>query len=108
MKDYDYLDLKNLSFIGGQLAQKDKRFQKYAQFGYEKARQYAALVCADIFINWRKKFTKKDPQLSDLIDLAKNIVEELGISELFPTLKELTRITMIKGDSQEWFDYDQK
>jgi len=107
MKEYDYLDLKQLTFIGGQLAKKDKRFQTYAQFGYEKAHQYAALESAKIFLKWIDELGDKDPDIIQIIELAKRIIEELGISELYPTLKELTRITMIKGDTQEFVPWKQ-
>lgn len=101
-KDYDYLDLKTLTFIGGQLAKKDKRFQIYAQFGYQKAEDYAALESARIALNWIDNHKDKTPTIDEIITLAKRLIEEMGISELYPTLKELTRITMIKGDTSEF------
>lgn len=104
-KDYDFLDLKTLSFIGGQLSRDEPRFKIYSKLGFERARQYAALTCAEKVLPFLEK---QDPDINDFIKLAKTIVEEIGIAELFPTLKELTRITMIQGDKTEWTPWTQK
>lgn len=105
-KDFDYLDLKTLTFIGGQLAKKDKRFQVYAGLGYEKARQVANIECSKIVLDFFKK--NKNPDINALLNLVKKLFIELGISELMPTLKELTRITMIKGDTREFISWNPK
>ena len=103
MREYDYLDLKTLSFIGGQISKDDPRFKTYAKLGYERGRQYAAVVCAEIFLKWIKKTKKKD--VNSILKLAKKIIEEMGNAELMPTLKELTRITMIQGERDKWIPY---
>lgn len=106
VKDYDYLDLQNLSFIGGQIAQKDSRYQYYAGVGFDNAEILSYLEISKILIKWIED--NKAPTILDVIELAKKIFYEVGISELMTTLKELTRITMIKGESQEWIDYGKR
>lgn len=104
-KDLDYLDLQTLSFIGGQLAQEEPRFQKYAKLGFEKARQAAGIECLKIYFKWKEGLKNKTPTLDNLLELSAKFVEELGISELMPTLKELTRITMIQGNKTKNVSY---
>lgn len=104
-KDLDILDLQTLSFIGGQLAQAEPRFQKYAKLGFEKARQSAGLSCLKIYYTWREALADKQPEIKDWIELSEKFIEELGISELMPTLKELTRITMIQGNKTKNVSY---
>jgi hypothetical protein len=99
----DYLDLQTLRFIGGDLAEQEPRFKIYAKLGFEKARQYAAVECINHLMNWEKE--NKDPDISALLKLTKLFLEELGIAELMPSLKELTRITMIQGNKTEWTKY---
>lgn len=107
-KDLDYLDLKTLSFIGGQLSRDEPRFKMYAKLGFEKARQLAAVECVKKYLSWKDGLKGVDPDIKNLLDLCSSFLEELGISELFPTLKELTRITMIQGDKQKFVRYPQK
>lgn len=94
-----------LSFIGNVLAKKEPRFSVYARLGFQKAEQYAGVECIKKYYTWREKLAGRKPTLKDLLELSSIFIEELGIAELFPTLKELTRITMIQGDTKEWIPF---
>lgn len=99
----DPLAIKSMSWVGNQIAKAEPRFQEYARLGFLRAQQRGGLKVGKIALKWFE--AHPDPEkitIFDLIDLALSINEELGISEIFPTLAELTRITMIQGDTKKW------
>lgn len=95
-RDMDYLDFKRMLFLGGRISNKEKLFQTLAKLGYEEADMYALLE----FYKW----FEKQPDF-DVIKVAQKYFELFGMARLMPTLKELTRISMILGDTTDLRSY---
>lgn len=90
--DDEILEFKRMLFLGARIAKKKPLFQKLASMGYEKARWYAEIE----FYKW----ITNNPD-ADVEDTLQKFCELIGMAELMPTLKELTRISMILGDTKE-------
>lgn len=93
-KDMDVLDFRRMLFLGGRISNKEELFKTLAKLGYEEAEQYALLE----FFKW---FQAQDLEKVDAVDIAQKYYELVGMARLMPTLKELTRISMILGDTTD-------
>lgn len=103
--DDEILEFKRMLFLGARIAKKKPLFQKLASMGYEEARLYAVCEFYKYFEKWCEKIKKrknKEMNILDMIDLFQKHCELVGAAELMPTLKELTRISMILGDTREF------
>lgn len=98
-RDMDILEFRKMLFLGGRISEKVKAFQMLAQLGYESAHKYAILQ----FFKWLKANPK-----ANVITAFEKLIEFKGRAELLPTLKELTRITMILGDTTDLRKYKKK
>lgn len=94
--DDEILEFKRMLFLGARIAKKQPLFQKLASMGYEKAHLYAVCEFYKYFQEW------KGNEVRDMIELYQKYCELVGMAELMPTLKELTRISMILGDTREF------
>jgi hypothetical protein len=102
-KTYDELSIKALNWIGNQIAAKEPRFTEYARLGFARAQQRGGIKVGRIALKWFEAHPKPEEiTIYDLLDLTLQINEELGISEIFPTLDTLSRLTMIQGNVQKW------
>lgn len=88
----DILEFKKMLFLGGRISNKVKDFEMLAQLGYESAHKYSILK----FYRWLETNPK-----ADMITMFEKLLEFKGRAELMPTLKELTRISMILGDTSD-------
>jgi len=91
--DDEILEFKRMLFLGARIAKKQPLFQKLASMGYEEAYKYALLE----FVKW----LKENREHTDMITVFQKLLEMKGMASLMPTLKELTRISMILGDTRE-------
>ena len=96
MKDFDPLEFKRYVLLGGQVSREHSIFKKLATIGYEDAETYS-------FFMWLK-FLGENPDTSFEDGLLK-LLEYMGNAHLLPSLKELTRISMILGDTSKSVDY---
>lgn len=102
-KAYDELSIKALNWIGNQIAGKEPRFTEYARLGFIRAQQRGGIKVGKIALKWFEAHPEPDKiTVYDLIDLVLEINEELGISEIMPSLDVLSRLTMIQGNVQKW------
>lgn len=79
-------------YLGGRISQKHELFKKISKLGYEEAETYAILE----FFEWSGKH-----QDADLMTITKKIIELLGMARFLPHTKELTRLSMILGDTRK-------
>lgn len=98
MRVDDPLEFKRWVLIGGQVSAKHPIFQKLAMLGYEEAEIYS-------FFEWLK-YIGNNPEISFEEGLLK-LIELTGQAHFLPTLKELTRISMILGDTSKRVSYDE-
>lgn len=96
MSDYDPLEWKRYVYLGGRVSAKHKLFQLFAKLGYDEARKIAILK----FLRWKRKNPK-----ADRIKVFEKLLEFKGMANLLPTLKELTRTSMILGNTTKVEDY---
>lgn len=100
-RDMDVLDFRKMLFIGGRISHDQTLFKTLAKLGYEEAEQYALLE----FFKW---FQAQDLEKVDAVDIAQKYYELFGMARLMPTLKELTRISMILGDTTDLRSFKKK
>lgn len=79
-------------YLGGRISHTLPLFKKISKLGYEEAETYALLE----FFDWWDK-----NQEADIMTVTKNIVEFLGMARFLPHTKELTRLSMILGDTRK-------
>ena len=100
-RDMDVLDFRRMLFIGGRISNEQELFKIFAKLGYEEAEQYALLE----FFKW---FIAQDLEKVDAVDIAQKYYEFFGMARVMPTLKELTRISMILGDTTDLRSFKSK
>lgn len=100
-KDMDVLDFRRMLFLGGRISNSEPLFKTLAKLGYDEAKQYALLE----FYKW---FIKQDLDVIDAVEIAQKYYELAGMASLMPTLKELTRISMILGDTTDLRSFRKK
>lgn len=96
MSEYDPLEWKRYLYLGGRVSAKHKLFQLFAKLGYDEARKMAILK----FVRWKRKNPK-----AKRIKVFEKLLELKGMANLLPTLKELTRTSMILGNTTKIEDY---
>jgi len=79
-------------YLGGRISHKHQLFKTISKLGYEEAETYAILE----FFEWVDK-----NQEADLMVVTKKIIELLGMARFLPHTKELTRLSMILGDTRK-------
>jgi len=99
-RDMDALDFRKMLFLGGRISNKEKLFKIFAKLGYEEAESYAILE----FFKW---FLAQDDKV-DAVEIAQKYYEIVGMARVMPTLKELTRISMILGDTTDLRSFKSK
>jgi len=92
-KEFDILDFKRMTFLGGRISDKETLFKTLAKLGYEEAEMYAMLE----FYKW----FEKQPEDFDVILVAQKYYETVGMARVLPTFKELTKLAMILGDTRD-------
>jgi len=97
--DDEILEFKRMLFLGARISKKEPLFQKLASMGYEASHQYAECEFAKYFFKFSKEH--KNWSFDDILTIYQKYCETVGMAELMPTLKELTRISMILGDTRE-------
>lgn len=97
MTDADILEFKRLIFLGGRISDKHKFFKEISKLGYDDARQYALLK----FWIWFDKNEKASVEKT-----YEKYLELHGMAEFLPTTKELTRLSMILGETVKEEDYE--
>lgn len=95
MSHFDPLEFKRYLYLGGRVSAKHRFFRDLSKLGYDEARKLAILK----FLRWYRKY--KNRKKIDKIKVFEKLLELKGMAELMPTLKELTRISMILGDTTE-------
>ena len=90
--DMDILDFKRILFLGGRISAKHKFFMEIAKLGYNQAREYALVE----FYEWFEKHPK-----ATLTEMYKQYLRFYGMAEFLPQTKELTRLSMILGDTTD-------
>lgn len=99
--DDEILEFKRMLFLGARISKKEPLFKKLASMGYDEAYKYSILEFMKYFLEFMEKRKGKEWTLKDMIDLYQKYCELVGMANLMPTLKELTRISMILGDTRE-------
>lgn len=94
----DAFEFKQKVFLGGRVSSKHRIFQRLAMVGYEEAEILS-------FFEWLK-YLGKHPNASFEKGIVK-LIELMGQAHFMPTLKELTRVSMILGDTRKEVDYDE-
>jgi len=79
-------------YLGGRISHTHPLFKTISKLGYEEAETYALL---EFFEWWDKN------QDVDLMVVIKKIIELLGMARFLPHTKELTRLSMILGDTRK-------
>jgi len=79
-------------YLGGRISHTHKVFKDLAKLGYEEAEMYAMLI----FWDWLNNNGDKS-----LEEQMKKAVELLGMAHFLPHTKELTRLSMILGDTRK-------
>jgi len=79
-------------YLGGRISHTHPLFKKISKLGYEEAETYALLE----FFDWYDKNPK-----ADLMTVTKQLIELLGMARFLPHTKELTRLSMILGDTRK-------
>lgn len=79
-------------YLGGRISHTHPLFKKISKLGYEEAETYALLE----FFEWWDKH-----QDADLMTVTKKIIELYGMARFLPHTKELTRLSMILGDTRK-------
>lgn len=90
----DALDYEQYTFLGGRISSKKglELFQKISKLGYEEAEQYVMIV----FLEWLLEHPK-----ASLEETLKTAVELIGMSHFLPLTSELTKLSMILGDTKK-------
>ena len=86
------IDFVQRLYLGGRVSQEHDLFKKIAKLGYEDAETYALLE----FFEWYDKHDE-----ADLMTVTKTLIEFLGMARFLPYTKELTRLSMILGDTRQ-------
>lgn len=89
MRQKTDIEISQTIFLGGQISHKHKEYQRYARMTPEMAR-------IDYIIRNLDDLLKKAP-----IEFLKEIVELLAITEGLKGFTELTRLSMILGDTRK-------
>ena len=79
-------------YLGGRISHKHELFKVISKLGYEEAETYAILE----FFTWYEKHED-----ADVMTVTKKIIELLGMARFLPHTKELTRLSMILGDTRK-------
>lgn len=86
------LEFAQRLYLGGRISDKHQLFKELSKLGYEEAEMYAMLE----YWEWLNKNGDKS-----LEDQMKKAVELLGMARFLPHTKELTRLSMILGDTRK-------
>jgi len=98
-KDYDdLLALKRQIFLGGKVSKKIPFFEEVAPLGYDYAEQLAALR----FWQWIKQNRKATVE-----EKLEKAIKLLGKADFLRNTKELTRLSMILGDTTRREEYEE-
>lgn len=93
VKDFDPLEYQQRVFLGSLISKKHTFFKIIAKLGYEDAEYYSALEFW-IWLDTHYKTTTLEEQLQKGIEL-------LGMAHFLRNTKELTRLSMILGDTSK-------
>ena len=88
----DDLGFAERLYLGGRISHKHELFKALSKLGYEEAETYSILE----FFEWCNKNPK-----ADLMMVTKTMIEYLGMARFLPHTKELTRLSMILGDTRK-------
>jgi len=94
---FDRFESKERIYLGGRISAQHKNFLVLAKLGYEEAE---IIACLDFF-----KWIDEHPKAT-LEETLRQAVILLGEAHFLPQTKELTRLSMILGDTRKSFDYE--
>lgn len=92
-KSIDPLEFQQYLLLGSRVAKGHSEFQMLARLGYDECEQYACLK----FIEW---FFKEGKNAS-IFKIMEKAIEFLGMAHFMPLTKELTKLSMILGDTRK-------
>jgi hypothetical protein len=92
----DILEFKRIIALGGRVSEKHEFFKEIAKLGYDEARETALVK----FWIWFMKHPKASVEKMYL-----KYLELMGMANFLPNSKEITRLSMIMGDTTKIEDY---
>lgn len=88
----DNFDFKQTIFLGERVSKMHPYFRDISKLGFEEAEQYSILR----FIRWLNK--NGDASLEDVLERA---LEYIGMAKFLRNTKEITRLSLILGDTRK-------
>ena len=95
-REFDALEFRRIVALGGRVSQKHRFFKVIAKLGYVEAEKRALLE----FWKWLQKHPKATVE-----QMLEKYLEYVGMARYLPNSKEVTRLSMILGDSFKIEDY---
>jgi len=88
---FDDFEFKKTIYLGNKVANKHKFFQEIAKLGFEDAEDYAFLECMKAFF----------PEAKTLLEGFQAITDLTGMANFLKNTKEITRLALILGITEE-------
>lgn len=93
----DIFDYKFMRALGGRISKKHKIFEMLAMLGFAERETYSLML----FVEWLEKNPKTTP-----FEIAKKFLEFYGNATFLRETNEITRLSMIIGDTRDEVEYE--